>query len=36
MIVKDDLEVAQHHDDTLGDLHVCSGWHWVAGGMIVR
>jgi hypothetical protein len=36
MIVKDNLEVAQHHDDALGDLYVCSGWHRVAGRMIVR
>ena len=36
MIVKDHLEVAQHHDDALGDLHVRSGWHWVASRMIVR
>jgi hypothetical protein len=36
MIVKGHLEVAEHHDDALGDLHVCSGWRWVAGRMIVR
>jgi hypothetical protein len=36
MIVKDHLEVAEHHHDALGDLHVCSGGHWVAGRMIVR
>jgi hypothetical protein len=36
MIVKDHLDIVQHHDEALGDLHVCSRGHWIAGRMIVR